>query len=782
EINELKAQTQEKDTVILKLKEKIKSLCADDKESKVEDIETQNLELDHRVTKLTAENNHLKQTYKQLFDSIKSSRVQSKEQCDDLINQVNLKSLEVIDLNASLQERILVISALKEQLKGKVVLSKAVTLNPIDPAILQVDAIPLVPKLRKNRTAHIDYLKHTLKEAATLRELVESERLLSPLNQWLSHQRTRTNRLENGVAERRNGTLIEAARTMLADAKLHVDAGTTSINLLGIKDTANQEVKKYVSSLRYIVLPNWAHDALLESSSSKSHDESSSQVPKGSGNPNPTASSSNPPADQMDTLTVESPIPTVSSPVLTACLNDSPEPSSEARLISKRVSNQEETPSLDNILSLTNRFKDILGVPTSSSETIGVEADSLTLPSTPTLNPGESSEPVPQDEDEREPRFIQAHDPDFVPEPVYPEYIQLEDEHVLPAEEQPLPPVDSPTTESPGYVAESDPEYEDDEEQDVLDEDIEEEKEDEEEEEEEEHIASADSIAVIPALRITSTQALTDAVTAALPSSSVDCRDEIPESKRPPRKRSCLFTIGSRYKARESSTTRPTRGQGTDYRFVSTVDFEARRQGIRDVGYGIRDTWIDPAEAVPAIVTTTVEEVNTRVVELVELHEHDIQDFHALLEDAQDGRSRISQRVDKNSQQTAMAKLQETDRKRQVQLTETLRVVRDMRWEMSDMQKELISQREQLRRERQPGPDAIFPDHQETPPPTNPNNMTPEAIQTMIDQALLRNSGGGDGSHSSHAENPSVTPPNWPAAEYWVRGVLRHRSTTQDIY
>nr|GFC81139.1 hypothetical protein [Tanacetum cinerariifolium] len=87
ETNELKAQIQEKDTVILKLKEKIKSLRADDKErkeeSKVEDIEIQNLELDHRVTKLTPENNHLKQTYKQLFDSIKSSHVQSKEQCDD---------------------------------------------------------------------------------------------------------------------------------------------------------------------------------------------------------------------------------------------------------------------------------------------------------------------------------------------------------------------------------------------------------------------------------------------------------------------------------------------------------------------------------------------------------------------------------------------------------------------------------------------------------------------------------------------------------------------------
>nr|GFA23097.1 hypothetical protein [Tanacetum cinerariifolium] len=76
------------------------------------------------------------------------------------------------------------------------------------------------------------------------------------------------------------------------------------------KDAAYQEVKKYVSSLRYIALPNWVHDALLESSSSKPHDESSTKVPKGSGNPNPTASSSNPLADQMETLTVESPIPT----------------------------------------------------------------------------------------------------------------------------------------------------------------------------------------------------------------------------------------------------------------------------------------------------------------------------------------------------------------------------------------------------------------------------------------------------------------------------------------
>ncbi|GJS33070.1 hypothetical protein Tco_0531452 [Tanacetum coccineum] len=307
---------------------------------------------------------------------------------------------------------------------------------------------------------------------------------------------------------------------------------------------------------------------------------------------------------------------------------------------------------------------------------------------------------VPQDEDEREPMFVQAHDPDYMPEPIYPEYIPLEDEHEFPAEEQPLPPVDSPTAESPGYVTELDPkkdreEYEDDETEDgpvdyPMDgeddgdddddgdssgDDANYEDEDDEDEEEEEHLASADSAIVVPVdepifptegiesvipppstnitigaritvrpqasislppeaeverllamttpspsppislsppyagehlvrsmappahsspppvpspllpssgcptqiqtLRIASTQALIDAVTAALPSPPlpplppslyipppVDRRDDIPESEQPPRKRLYLSTLGSRYEVGESSTTRPTRGRG----------------------------------------------------------------------------------------------------------------------------------------------------------------------------------------------------------------------------
>nr|GEW94172.1 hypothetical protein [Tanacetum cinerariifolium] len=117
------------------------------------------------------------------------------------------------------------------------------------------------------------------------------------------------------------------------------------------------------------------NEVAMEFSSRKPQDHCSTEVREGSGNSNPTASTSNPPADQMETLTVETLIPTVSSPVLTVYSTDSQEPSSDARLISKRVANKKETPSLDNILSLINRFEDILGGTTNSDESNGEEAD-----------------------------------------------------------------------------------------------------------------------------------------------------------------------------------------------------------------------------------------------------------------------------------------------------------------------------------------------------------------------------------------------------------------------
>ncbi|GJV67444.1 hypothetical protein Tco_1482953 [Tanacetum coccineum] len=192
ELNELKAQSQEKDTVIKKLKERIKSLSGKMDKDKIkqdfEEIETINIELDHRVTKLIAENEHLKQTYKQLYDSIKPARIQSKEQCAKLISQVNLKSVEISDLNASLQEKALAITALKDELrklKGKALVDNNVSNHPSDPELHQVNVEPITPKLLNKRTAHSAYIKHSQEEAAVLRDLVDHIKANYPLDPLL---------------------------------------------------------------------------------------------------------------------------------------------------------------------------------------------------------------------------------------------------------------------------------------------------------------------------------------------------------------------------------------------------------------------------------------------------------------------------------------------------------------------------------------------------------------------------------------------------------------------
>ncbi|GJX32980.1 hypothetical protein Tco_0242835 [Tanacetum coccineum] len=121
ELNNLKAELQAKDTTIKKLKKNIKRLnkasTTDNVKKDIDEIETINIELQHRVTKLIVENEHLKQTYKQLYDSIKPSRIRAKEQTESLVNQLNHKYVEITDLNCQLQEQVFVITALKTYLK-----------------------------------------------------------------------------------------------------------------------------------------------------------------------------------------------------------------------------------------------------------------------------------------------------------------------------------------------------------------------------------------------------------------------------------------------------------------------------------------------------------------------------------------------------------------------------------------------------------------------------------------------------------------------------------------
>ncbi|GKF45458.1 hypothetical protein Tco_0132010 [Tanacetum coccineum] len=68
-------------------------------------IETINIELEQRVATLLKEKEHLKQTYKDLFDSIKRTRVQTKNQNDSLMEQLNKKSNENADVLAQIQKK-----------------------------------------------------------------------------------------------------------------------------------------------------------------------------------------------------------------------------------------------------------------------------------------------------------------------------------------------------------------------------------------------------------------------------------------------------------------------------------------------------------------------------------------------------------------------------------------------------------------------------------------------------------------------------------------------------
>ncbi|GJW42915.1 hypothetical protein Tco_0071714, partial [Tanacetum coccineum] len=139
ELNKLKAQSQEKDTVIKKLKERIKSLSGKMNEDKVkkelEEIETINIELDHRSLGKKFWNSALK---------------------DDL-----------------------------RKLKGKDLVENAIMKHTIDPEMLKIDVELITPKLLNKKIAHSAYIKHTQEKATILRDLVKQVKSKYPLDHSL---------------------------------------------------------------------------------------------------------------------------------------------------------------------------------------------------------------------------------------------------------------------------------------------------------------------------------------------------------------------------------------------------------------------------------------------------------------------------------------------------------------------------------------------------------------------------------------------------------------------
>nr|GEY33985.1 hypothetical protein [Tanacetum cinerariifolium] len=122
--------------------------------------------------------------------------------------------------------------------------------------------------------------------------------------------------------------------------------------------------------------------AHMETRNSDAPDGYNANDPESSGISNPTATSKVPSAEQVEpavSLTVETEIPTVSSPVPTVCLDISSESSSDLRLISKGDFSQKETSSLGNALTLSNRFEDTFGM---ESDLSNMETS---IPVSPTL-------------------------------------------------------------------------------------------------------------------------------------------------------------------------------------------------------------------------------------------------------------------------------------------------------------------------------------------------------------------------------------------------------------
>ncbi|GJW57748.1 hypothetical protein Tco_0104479 [Tanacetum coccineum] len=128
---------------------------------------------------------------------------------------------------------------------------------------------------------------------------------------------------------------------------------------------------------------------------------------------------------------------------------------------------------------------------------------------------------------------------------------------------------------------------------------------------------------------------------------SSDHMTDMPEITLPPRKRLGI-DLGPRYEIGENSAvaaTRPVRGRRADYGFVGTMDTEIRRRRVEEVGYRIRDVWIDPREAVEEVAPMTIGGVNARVTELTAVQEQDTQDTYAVIEDTQDRQTQIYQSV-----------------------------------------------------------------------------------------------------------------------------------------
>nr|GEY44996.1 Gag-Pol polyprotein [Tanacetum cinerariifolium] len=166
-IGKMQASLQGKDNVIRQLKRQIFQLQVTQSDTDstltVQTADSQITKLTEQVTKLQAqndmfraENDKIKQHYKELYDFIKITRAKHIEKVTNLTTEnVNLQS-----------------SVNKDHVKPRVLARGKYA----------IDVEPIVPRLRNNRDAHLDYLRHLKKSVETIHDIVEEAKVVRPLD------------------------------------------------------------------------------------------------------------------------------------------------------------------------------------------------------------------------------------------------------------------------------------------------------------------------------------------------------------------------------------------------------------------------------------------------------------------------------------------------------------------------------------------------------------------------------------------------------------------------
>nr|GEX52463.1 integrase, catalytic region, zinc finger, CCHC-type, peptidase aspartic, catalytic [Tanacetum cinerariifolium] len=112
---------------------------------------------------LQAENDKIKQHYKELYDSIKITRAKH-------IEQVTALTTENVNLKAQILENVNSVS--KDHVNPKVLAQRKYA----------IEVEPIAPRLRNNRDSHLDYLRHLKKSVETIRDIVEEAKVVRPLD------------------------------------------------------------------------------------------------------------------------------------------------------------------------------------------------------------------------------------------------------------------------------------------------------------------------------------------------------------------------------------------------------------------------------------------------------------------------------------------------------------------------------------------------------------------------------------------------------------------------